>query len=147
MHRHSNHQQCPLPRRTSFSNAVVFCSILLLCTPNWQKKKAVGLRRGLRKLERIIRSENHSPAGSAHWFDIPLRKYAAGTLSFLRTSGLQTLVFSPDDDEVPLDLSQAFVQGLEWLMLAQAQECSWQVAVIGQLCQCHYFLCAHMAVR
>ena len=58
-------------------------------------------------------------------------KYAAGTLSFLRTSGLPTLVFSPDDEEVPLDLAQSFVQGLEWLMLAQAQECSWQVAVIG----------------
>lgn len=58
-------------------------------------------------------------------------KYAAGVLSFLRTSGLPTLVFSPDE-EIPLDLSQDFVQGLEWLMVAQAQECSWQVAVIGQ---------------
>lgn len=58
-------------------------------------------------------------------------QYAAGVLSFLRTSGLPTLVFSPDE-EIPLDLSQDFVQGLEWLMVAQAQECSWQVAVIDE---------------
>ena len=60
-------------------------------------------------------------------------QYAAGTLSYLKTSGLPTLVFSPDDEEIPLDLSEAFVQGLEWLMLAQAQECCWQLAKLSEL--------------
>ncbi|KAF9468112.1 BRO1-like domain-containing protein [Collybia nuda] len=59
-------------------------------------------------------------------------QYAAGTLSFLKSSAIPKLVFSPEDDEIPLDLSDAFVQGLEWLMLAQAQECSWQMAKLNQ---------------
>lgn len=60
-------------------------------------------------------------------------QYAAGTLSFLRSSAIPKLVFSPDDEEIPLDLSDAFLQGLEWLMLAQAQECSWQMAKLSTL--------------
>ncbi|KAF5367502.1 hypothetical protein D9758_003681 [Tetrapyrgos nigripes] len=47
---------------------------------------------------------------------------ASGTLHYLRTSVLPKLVFSPDDEQKPLDLSAASVHGLEWLMLAQAQE-------------------------
>lgn len=60
-------------------------------------------------------------------------QYAAGTISFLRSSAIPKLVFSPDDEEIPLDLSDAFLQGLEWLMLAQAQECSWQMAKLSAL--------------
>ncbi|KAF8896364.1 ALIX V-shaped domain binding to HIV-domain-containing protein [Infundibulicybe gibba] len=55
---------------------------------------------------------------------------AAGTLSYLFTSVLPTLTYSPND-EVPLDLSPALVEALEWLMLAQAQECAWQAAKLG----------------
>ncbi|THV03236.1 BRO1-domain-containing protein [Dendrothele bispora CBS 962.96] len=51
---------------------------------------------------------------------------AAGTLSYLRTAVLPKLVLSPDDEQKPLDLSEPFGHALEWLMLAQAQECAWQ---------------------
>ncbi|KAJ6494794.1 BRO1-like domain-containing protein [Mycena vitilis] len=62
---------------------------------------------------------------------IPNYQQAAGTLSYLRTSALPKLVFAPDDEELPLDLSDSFVHGLEWLMLAQAQECWWQNAKLN----------------
>ncbi|KAJ7104194.1 BRO1-like domain-containing protein [Mycena belliarum] len=62
---------------------------------------------------------------------IPNYQQAAGTLSYLRTSALPKLVFAPDDEELPLDLSESFVFGLEWLMLAQAQECWWQNAKLN----------------
>jgi len=34
---------------------------------------------------------------------------------------------------MPVELSNDFVKGLEWLMLAQAQECSWQLAKLSML--------------
>jgi programmed cell death 6-interacting protein len=66
-----------------------------------------------------------------------LLQQAAGTLSYLRTSALPKLVFAPDDEELPLDLSESFVLGLEWLMLAQAQECWWQNAKLSQCVVAH----------
>ena len=36
-------------------------------------------------------------------------------------------------EDLPADLSEPFVKALEWLMLAQAQECVWQRAVLGEL--------------
>ncbi|KAJ7739760.1 BRO1-like domain-containing protein [Mycena maculata] len=62
---------------------------------------------------------------------IPNYQQAAGTLSYLRTSALPKFIFAPDDEELPLDLSESFVLGLEWLMLAQAQECWWQNAKLS----------------
>ncbi|KAJ6619711.1 BRO1-like domain-containing protein [Mycena sp. CBHHK59/15] len=62
---------------------------------------------------------------------IPNYQQAAGTLSFLRSSAIPKLVFAPDEEYLPLDLSEPFVCGLEWLMLAQAQECWWQSAKIS----------------
>ncbi|KAJ7494696.1 BRO1-like domain-containing protein [Mycena galericulata] len=62
---------------------------------------------------------------------IPNYQQAAGTLSYLRTSALPKLIFAPNDEELPLDLSESFVFGLEWLMLAQAQECWWQNAKLS----------------
>ncbi|KAJ7284953.1 BRO1-like domain-containing protein [Mycena rebaudengoi] len=62
---------------------------------------------------------------------IPNYQQAAGTLSYLRESALPKLTYAPDEEEVPLDLSEPFVYGLEWLMLAQAQECWWQNAKIS----------------
>ncbi|KAL0565208.1 pH-response regulator protein palA/rim20, partial [Marasmius crinis-equi] len=56
---------------------------------------------------------------------------ASGTLQYLRIAVLPKLLFSPEDEETPLDLSTPFVQALEWLMLAQAQECFWQKAKLG----------------
>jgi programmed cell death 6-interacting protein len=44
---------------------------------------------------------------------------------------LPSLEFTPDED-IPLDLTDAFVKSLEFLMLAQAQECVWQKAVMGK---------------
>ncbi|KAK2463406.1 hypothetical protein APHAL10511_004492 [Amanita phalloides] len=57
---------------------------------------------------------------------------AAGTFSFLLSSAIPKLVLPPDTDQVPLDLSEPFVKSLERLMLAQAQECSWQMAKLNQ---------------
>ncbi|PPQ95240.1 hypothetical protein CVT26_014931 [Gymnopilus dilepis] len=57
---------------------------------------------------------------------------AAGTLGFLQSSVIPKLTYAPDDEQIPLDLSSGFIKGLEWLMLAQAQECTWQLAKISQ---------------
>jgi programmed cell death 6-interacting protein len=58
-------------------------------------------------------------------------QYAAGVLSFLKTSGLPKLLYSPEDEDIPRDISDAFATALELLMLAQAQECSWQLAKLS----------------
>jgi programmed cell death 6-interacting protein len=61
-------------------------------------------------------------------------KNSAGTLSYLRTSAWNKLKASlSDEDGLPLDLSEAFLSALEFLMLAQAQECVWQWAVMGMI--------------
>ncbi|KAF7374896.1 pH-response regulator protein palA/RIM20 [Mycena sanguinolenta] len=62
---------------------------------------------------------------------IPNYQAAAGTLSYLRTSVVPKLMFASDEEEIPLDLAVSFVHGLEWLMLAQAQECWWQNAKLN----------------
>ena len=41
--------------------------------------------------------------------------------------------------EVPLELTEPFLRGLEFMMLAQAQECVWQRAVMGKI----FFLTAY----
>lgn len=61
-------------------------------------------------------------------------KNAAGTLSYLKTSAWNKLKASlSDEDGLPLDLSEAFLDAVESLMLAQAQECVWQWAVMGMI--------------
>lgn len=62
---------------------------------------------------------------------------AAGTFNFLLSSALPSLEFAPDDEDIPLDLTEAFVKSLEFLMLAQAQECAWQKAVVGKTYTLH----------
>ncbi|KAN0120828.1 BRO1-like domain containing protein [Russula decolorans] len=58
---------------------------------------------------------------------------SAGTLSYLKTSAWNKLKGSlSDEDGLPLDLSEAFLSAVESLMLAQAQECVWQWAVMGR---------------
>ncbi|KAL4062196.1 BRO1-like domain-containing protein [Scleroderma citrinum] len=57
-------------------------------------------------------------------------QYAAGTLAYLDSSALPKLQFPADIDEIPTDLTEPFVRSLESLMLAQAQECAWQRAVV-----------------
>lgn len=44
---------------------------------------------------------------------------------------IPNIVYSPDDEVIPEDLSAGLVKGLEWLMVAQAQECSWQLAKLS----------------
>ena len=57
---------------------------------------------------------------------------AAGTFSYLKASARPKLKSTlAADDELPLDLSEAFLNSMESLMLAQAQECVWQWAVMG----------------
>ncbi|KAJ2922412.1 hypothetical protein H1R20_g14677, partial [Candolleomyces eurysporus] len=56
---------------------------------------------------------------------------AAGTLSYLKTSALSKLVL-PHDEEIPADLTDGFLTGMEQLMLSQAQECCWQLAKLNQ---------------
>ncbi|KAI0034549.1 BRO1-domain-containing protein [Vararia minispora EC-137] len=57
-------------------------------------------------------------------------QYAAGTFSYLIQSALPKLRPTVADDELPADLAEGFIKVLEWLMLAQAQECVWQRAVL-----------------
>ncbi|KAH8118025.1 BRO1-domain-containing protein [Phellopilus nigrolimitatus] len=56
---------------------------------------------------------------------------AAGTLSHLISSALPTLSRSLDDSTRIDELSESFLRSLEFLMLAQAQECAWQRAVMA----------------
>lgn len=53
---------------------------------------------------------------------------AAGVLAFLSESALPKLGPFVDSENTPSDLTADFVKSLEWLMLAQAQECVWQRA-------------------
>lgn len=57
---------------------------------------------------------------------------AAGTFSHLLSSTIPKLIFPPDAEGVPLDLSEPSLKSLEKLMLAQAQECSWQMAKLSE---------------
>ncbi|KAG6879119.1 hypothetical protein C0992_005096 [Termitomyces sp. T32_za158] len=59
-------------------------------------------------------------------------QHAAGVLSFLKTTAIPKMVYPPDEEDVPRDLSETFATSLELLMLAQAQECSWQMAKLNQ---------------
>ena len=57
---------------------------------------------------------------------------AAGTFSYLKGSARTKLNATlAADEQLPLDLSEAFLNSMESLMLAQAQECVWQWAVMG----------------
>lgn len=59
-------------------------------------------------------------------------KHAAGTFEYLKTI-LPQLAYTTDNDPPP-DLSDGIISGLELLMLAQAQECSWQMAKLSMPC-------------
>lgn len=65
---------------------------------------------------------------------VSVTKNSAGTLSYLKASAWHKLKASlSDEDGLPLDLSEAFLSSMESLMLAQAQECAWQWAVMGTI--------------
>ncbi|KAI0359835.1 BRO1-domain-containing protein [Trametes cingulata] len=55
---------------------------------------------------------------------------AAGTLEYLHDSAVPELLASLEPDDSPVEITGAFVKSLEFLMLAQAQECVWQRAVM-----------------
>lgn len=65
-----------------------------------------------------------------NYLTLPL-KNAAGVLALLSESALPKLGPFVDSENTPSDLAEDFVKSLEWLMLAQAQECVWQRAVAG----------------
>ncbi|KIK63137.1 hypothetical protein GYMLUDRAFT_242199 [Collybiopsis luxurians FD-317 M1] len=53
----------------------------------------------------------------------------SGTFQYLRLTVLPTFSIPPgDDEETPADLSSPFILAIEYLALAQAQECFWQKA-------------------
>ncbi|KAG6816889.1 hypothetical protein H0H87_002009 [Tephrocybe sp. NHM501043] len=58
-------------------------------------------------------------------------QYSAGVFSFLRMLGIPRIAYSVDDEDVPRDLFDPFASSLNLLMLAQAQECSWQMAKLS----------------
>ena len=65
---------------------------------------------------------------------VSVPKSSAGTLSYLKASAWPKLKASlSEEDGLPLDLSEAFLSSIESLMLAQAQECVWQWAVMGTI--------------
>ncbi|KAI0925777.1 hypothetical protein AcV5_008415 [Taiwanofungus camphoratus] len=55
---------------------------------------------------------------------------AAGTLKFLISSAIPQLKGTLVQEDMPLELTESVVGSLEFLMLAQAQECVWQRAVM-----------------
>ncbi|KAM5535914.1 hypothetical protein V8D89_010354 [Ganoderma adspersum] len=55
---------------------------------------------------------------------------AAGALNYLNGSVVPQLRTTVPPGEVPLEFTEPFIRGLEFLMLAQAQECVWQRAVM-----------------
>ncbi|KAI0331883.1 BRO1-domain-containing protein [Cubamyces sp. BRFM 1775] len=55
---------------------------------------------------------------------------AAGTLGYLHDSVLPQLQTSLGQEDPPPELTGLFIKSLEFLMLAQAQECVWQRAVM-----------------
>ncbi|KAI5122282.1 hypothetical protein M0805_002362 [Coniferiporia weirii] len=57
---------------------------------------------------------------------------AAGTLAHLVVSALPALTHSLDDSMRIVEFSEPFLRSLELLMLAQAQECAWQRAVMDR---------------
>ena len=60
------------------------------------------------------------------------RQNAAGTLNYLSGTAVPQLRASLPPGDAPQELAEPFVRGLEFLMLAQAQECVWQRAVMGE---------------
>lgn len=52
-------------------------------------------------------------------------------MAYLLSTAIPKLRTSIAGDTMPLELSEAFIGHLESLMLAQAQECVWQRAVMG----------------
>ena len=56
---------------------------------------------------------------------------AAGTLGYLIDNAFQPYLASLTGPPLSPDLSQPVLKSLQSLMLAQAQECYWQKAVIG----------------
>ena len=65
---------------------------------------------------------------------VSVSENSAGTFSYLKASAWPKLKASlSDEDGLPLDLSEAFLSSMESFMLAQAQECAWQWAVMGAI--------------
>ncbi|KAG6900688.1 hypothetical protein C0993_004999 [Termitomyces sp. T159_Od127] len=58
--------------------------------------------------------------------------HAAGVLAFLKKSAIPKMVYPPGEEDNLRDLSESFATSLELLMLAQAQECSWQMAKLNR---------------
>ncbi|TFY67754.1 hypothetical protein EVG20_g3830 [Dentipellis fragilis] len=56
--------------------------------------------------------------------------YQARALSYLASSALPKLKSTIAADDIPIDLTDAFIESLQNLMLAQAQECVWQRAIM-----------------
>ena len=58
-------------------------------------------------------------------------KSAAGVLNFQNASVIPQLGTTVATGDAPLEFTKPVSLGLEFLMLAQAQECVWQRAVMG----------------
>ncbi|HEV7736135.1 MAG TPA: hypothetical protein VGO47_02030, partial [Chlamydiales bacterium] len=68
---------------------------------------------------------------------------AAGALSYLISTALPSFEASLSSNTcLPFDLSSSFLKALQFLMLAQAQECFWQSAANGgRFCVLFNVLC------
>lgn len=62
-----------------------------------------------------------------------LPQSAAGACNYLSATVLPQLQASVAPDDGPLELTEPFIRSFEFLMLAQAQECVWQRAVMGEI--------------
>ncbi|KAF7986480.1 hypothetical protein HWV62_31277 [Athelia sp. TMB] len=55
---------------------------------------------------------------------------SAGTFNYLRTTALSKLDTPQDEENIPRDLTNSFIESIELSMVAQAQECAWQKAAV-----------------
>jgi BRO1-like domain len=130
MRQRSSHRTFQSRSRILRLNELQFFSILRRCILSLLLRKTAQIVTESSVPVLTIRSAENLPYCCSRIHE--LEQNAAGTLSFLISSAIPKTWFSPDDQEVPWDLTESFVRSLEWLMLAQAQECAWQIAVIGQ---------------
>ncbi|KAI0065090.1 BRO1-domain-containing protein [Artomyces pyxidatus] len=77
------------------------------------------------------RSNSEGVKRASAFYQASSPPFAAGTFSYLLSTALPSLRTTIGVEELPLDLSEALVRSCEWLVLAQAQECAWQLAVLG----------------
>lgn len=72
-----------------------------------------------------------------------LYQSSAGVLNHTISTVIPALLKTTENNFRDNELTEAILRGLEYLMLAQAQECAWQLSVMGGLTSFSYASPAH----